>query len=94
MRDTSSPPCLKGRKQRERREDVSDLAEGSPGLTLKPGRLNGPASPEDERGLPPRWQGRIGEETLKRKQADGDSGGNICDCVERRLDNGLQKKHF
>lgn len=35
------PPCLKGRKQRERREDVSDLVEGSPGTTLKPRRLNG-----------------------------------------------------
>lgn len=38
VRDTSSP-CLKGRKQCEKREDVSDLVEGSPGLTLKPRRL-------------------------------------------------------
>lgn len=62
------PPCLKGRKQCERREDVSDLAEGSPGLTLKPRRLNGRPSREDERSSPQRWQGGICEEMVKNKQ--------------------------
>lgn len=87
------PPCLKGRKQSERREDVSDLAEGSPGLTLKPRRLSGWPSGEDERSSATVAKAKSVRER-SRTNVEMQTEGEYTRLREGYLDNDLYGKGF